>query len=81
MITSVSEDFYNSLSPLLVRKPLDDFKLNVQAAGGHDLPYLGYKVSIKVLFLGNRDIEVPVLVMPSRNYGLQVPVVIDTNGI
>ena len=82
MITSVSEDFYNTLSPLPELKALDDFKLNVQGAGGHDLPYMGYiEVSIQVSFLANTDIEVPVLVMPTTNYGLQVPVVLGTNVI
>ena len=83
MITTISEDFFNSLRPLpelqLLSK-LDNF--TVEGAGGHDLPYSGYiECTIEVPFLANQSFEVPVLVVPTTQYSLKVPVVVGTNVI
>ena len=82
MVTTISEDFYQSLTPLPTLLSLDDFNLSVQAAGGHTLPYSGYiECILQVPFLGNQNIEVPLLVVPSTEYTLKVPIVIGTNVI
>ncbi|MEW8545548.1 MAG: retropepsin-like aspartic protease, partial [Candidatus Thiodiazotropha sp.] len=81
MITTISEDFYNSLRPLPdlnSLSKLDDF--SVEGAGGHNLPYCGYiECTVEVPFLAGQSFEVPVLVVPTTQYGLRVPVVIGTN--
>ena len=83
MITTISEDFYNLLRPLpqlqLLSK-LDNF--TVEGAGGHDLPHSGYiECTIEVPFLAKQSFEVPVLVVPTTQYSLKVPVVVGTNVI
>ena len=56
--------------------------MDVQGAGGKQLPYLGYiEADIQVSFLPNCDIQFPVLVVPVTEYGLRVPVVVGTNVI
>ena len=73
MVTTISEDFYQSLTPLPTLLSLDDFNLSVQAAGGHTLPYSGYiECILQVPFLGNQNIEVPLLFVPSTEYTLKV---------
>ncbi len=79
MITTVSETFYRSLTPLPELKSIDDFGLDVYAADGAELPYMGYiEACIGTQFL-DHHIDVPVLVVPTTDHGLSVPVVIGTN--
>ena len=61
---------------------LDSFNLTVETAGGNTLPYLGYiECRIKVPYIRELESEVPVLVVPTTEYGLTVPVVVGTNAI
>ncbi|MEW8548544.1 MAG: reverse transcriptase family protein, partial [Candidatus Thiodiazotropha sp.] len=81
-ITTVCEEFYQSLPHKPVLKSLNDFDLEVECAGGNKLPYTGYiEATLQVHFLPHSEIEVPVLVVPTTEYSLKVPVVIGTNVI
>ncbi|MEW8113353.1 MAG: hypothetical protein AB2771_08875, partial [Candidatus Thiodiazotropha endolucinida] len=72
-ITTVCEEFYQSLSHKPELKSLSDFDLEVECAGGNMLPYTGYiEASLQVPFLPHSDIEVPVLVVPTTEYSLKV---------
>ena len=83
-ITTVTEEFYNTLSP---RPRLFSLKeigldLNIQGAGGHDIPYIGCILAqVKVPFLPDTEIEVGALVVPLTDYGQHVTVIIGTNVI
>ena len=83
-ITTVTEEFYNTLSP---RPRLFSLKeigldLNIQGAGGHDIPYIGCILAqVEVPFLPDTEIEVGALVVPLTDYGQHVPVIIGTNVI
>lgn len=80
MITTISEEYYRNLNPQPTLLSLDT--LTVETAGGYTLPYLGYiECTLHVPFLGQQDIEVPALVVPSTEYNLKVPVVVGTNAI
>ena len=82
MITTVTDEFYKSLSPCPILMSFGDLNLDIKGAGGNQLPYLGYiEAEIQVSFLPNCDIQVPVLVVPVTDYGLHAPVVIGTNVI
>lgn len=82
MITTVTDEFYSSLSPCPKLMSFGDLNLDVQGAGGNQLPYLGYiEADIQVSFLPNCEIQVPVPVVPVTEYGLRVPVIIGTNVI
>ena len=82
MITTISEEFYKSLSPPPVLNSLTDFNLSVEGAGGNFLPYSGYiECTFEVPCLGAQEIHVPVLVVPTTQYSLKVPVVVGTNVI
>ena len=62
MVTTLSEEFYHSLTPLPTLLSLDDFNLSVHAAGGHTLPYSGYiECTLSGAMFGDHIIEVPVL--------------------
>ncbi len=81
MVTTVSEELYRSLDPRPVLRSLDDFGLTVHGPNGAELPYMGYiEACIGVDFL-DEPVAVPVLVVPTTEYGLTVPLVIGTNVI
>ena len=82
MITTISEDFYRSLSPTSTLISIENFNLKVEGAGGYTLPYLGYiECGLQIPFLGQQIIEVPALVVPTTDYSLNIPVVVGTNAI
>ena len=82
MITTISEDFYRSLSPTPTLISIENFNLKVEGAGGYTLPYLGYiECGLQIPFLGQQIIEVPALVVPTTDYSLNIPVVVGTNAI
>ena len=71
-ITTITEEFYNSLSPRPHLWSLEELDLNlkVQGAGGHDIPYIGCILAdVKVPFMPNCTIKVGVLVVPATDYG------------
>ena len=81
-ITTVSEDFYNSLTPKPILYSVHELGIRVEAAGGHNLSYLGaIAVNIEVPFLGKRVIETGALVLPTTDYSMNVPVIVGTNAI
>ena len=84
MVSSLSEDFYNSLEPRPILHDLTDFKLDVYAADGNQLPYSGYieaEIVLPFIRSENKSILVPMLVTPVTEYRKNVPVVIGTNVI
>ena len=61
---------------------VEDLGIKVEAAGGHNLSYLGaIACEIEVPFLGNQSIETGALVLPTTDYSLNVPVIVGTNTI
>ena len=84
MISSMSEEFYNSLDPKPTLQSLTDFRLDVYGADGNLLPYSGYvEIEICLPFIekGLNTISVPILVTPTTEYREKVPVIIGTNVI
>lgn len=80
MVTTVSESFYDSLQPRPELKPLNDLEL--RGPDGGQVPYVGYiEATIEVAFITNSELFVPVLVVPSTEYNLNVPVIVGTNVI
>lgn len=81
MVTTVSEGFYKTLAPLPKLKPMEDFQLVLQGPDGKELPYIGYiEATIEMSFYP-AVVNVPVLVVPTTKYNLQVPIIIGTNVI
>ena len=83
-ITTITEEFYNLLSPRPHLWSFEELGLNlkVQGAGGHDIPYIGCILAdVKVPFMPNSTIKVGVLVVPATDYGLEVPIIFGTNVI
>ena len=82
-ISTITEEFLDiklDLKPDIY--PLDDFDLDIQTAGGHSLPYKGYKrVDVKAPFIDGDFLRVPMLVVPLTDYNSIVPVIIGTNVI
>ena len=80
MITSVSEQFYNSMDPVPELHDLDEFGLSVQGATGKELSFKGYvEAEISVPFLSDSVFNIPLLVVPETEYNSKVPVIIGTN--
>jgi hypothetical protein len=82
MVTTMSIDFYNSLSNKPTLHSLDQFNLQVNAANGEIVPYLGYiEARIKVPFIKDKSFDVPVLIVPMTENNITLPVIIGTNFI
>ena len=80
MITSVSEQFNNSMDPVPELHDLDEFGLSVQGATGKELPFKGcVEAEISVPFLSDSVFNIPLLVVPETEYNSKVPVIIRTN--
>ena len=81
-ITTISEDFDNSMFPKPVLYSIEELGLKIEGAGGHILSYMGaIACSLEVPFLHNQLIETATLVLPTTDYSLQVPVIVGTNAI
>ena len=75
-ITTLSEDFYNNMTPRPTLYSIEDLGIKVETAGGHILSYLGaIAYEIEVLFLGKQSIKIGALMCPTTDYSLNVPVI------
>ena len=82
MITTLSEEFYNSLDPKPDFVDIGQFNLKIEAAGGNTVPYSGcIGCALQVPFLGGHVIEIGALIVPTTDYNLEVPVIVGTNAI
>jgi hypothetical protein len=61
-------------------QPLQQFKLDIEGAGGQLLPYSGYiEVEVTVPQLSIKPVNCIMLVVPDTNYAQTVPVILGTN--
>ena len=81
-ITTLSEEFYNSLDPKPDFNDIVEFNLKIKAAVGNIVPYSGcIKCLLQVPFVGGHVIEIGAFVVPTTDYTLEVPVIVRTNAI
>lgn len=80
MISTCTEEFLDQLKPKPEILPLEDFELEIKVAHGYSLPYKGYTfVEVTVPFLSNKELNIPLLVVPQTEYNKMIPVVVETN--
>ena len=61
---------------------LADLDIQIEGAGGHKIPYIGIiMVKIGAPFLGEEEVEVLALLVPTTRCSLNVPVIVGTNAI
>ena len=81
-VTTVTEEYYRYMNPRLVLYTTEDLNFDLNAADGNKIPLFGAIESImEVPFLPTREIQVPVEVLPSTDFGFQIPVIVGTNTI
>ena len=81
MVTTVSEQFYNSLQNKPDLHDITEFQLDVYGANGGTLPYIGYiEAKIEVPHM-NEPLYIPALVTKVSDVNTRVPVIIGTNVI
>ena len=79
-MTTISEEFYESLNPLSELMSITSLNLRIEGAGGNTVPYSGcIACTVKVPFLPERETDILALVVPTTQYNLKVPVVAGTN--
>ena len=82
MVTTMSQRFYDSLSTKPELLSLDIFQLDVRVAGGSILACSGYiEAEVRIPFLHDKTMAVPVLVVPDMQYSGQIPIITGTNVI
>jgi len=80
MISSVSEQFYQTMPDRPELKKLSDFELNITAANGISVPYSGYiEVEVAIPHLKDGSIWVLMLVVRDTEYNIEVPSIIGMN--
>ena len=73
MVSTMSDTFYHSLKEKPELKTLNDFNLDLKAANGLSVPYLGYvECDINTDFLIGNGLTIPILVVPSTCFNEQV---------
>ena len=81
-VTTVTEEYYRAMNPRPILYTIEDLNLDLYAAGGNKIPLLGaIEATLEVPFLPNHEIQVPVVVVPTTEYGRQLPVIVGTNAI
>ena len=79
-ITTMCDQFYNSMDPKPELRSMSDFHLNITGASGSKIPYIGYiEVEVNIPHFECDSAIVPILIVPVTEYSGQVPVIIGTN--
>ena len=79
-VTTVSEDFYNSLDPTPPDAEIGELVL--KGPDGRSLRYLRcIVVTVETPFLPGEELEALALVVPTTNYHSEVPIIVGTNVI
>ena len=79
-VTTVSEEYYNSMDP----KPpiIPEQVVNLKGPDGRTLPYIHcVQIYVETQFMPEIEIAVPALVVPTTDYNIDVPVILGTNVI
>ena len=78
-VSTVSQQYYDEHLHDYELQPLKDM-LNIECADGGSLPYHGFvTVPLEVDGLSSESIEAILLVVPTRDYHVSVPILIGTN--
>ena len=65
-VATISEAFYRSALSTHPLGSIDDFGLTLYGPDGREIPYIGYVWAVfGALFMGNKAVEIPALVVPT----------------
>ena len=79
-ISTITEECLDQLDPRPKIRSMDDFGLDIKAAGGHSIPYKGYVfVAVSAPFNNGVSQSIPILVVSLTEYNETVPVIVGTN--
>ena len=81
MVTTISEEFYNSLQSKPDLHDITEFQLDVYGANGGSLPYIGYIEARIEIPCMNEILYIPALVTKVSDVNTRTPVIIGTNVI
>ena len=78
-VSTIAESKFMELFPDTPIQSLDEFKLDIEGAGGHQLPYSGYFESEVSVAGFSGKVSCLVLIVPDTRYAQRVPVLLGTN--
>ena len=81
MVTTISEEFYNSLQNKTDLHDMTEFQLDVYGANGCSLPYIGYIETRIEIPCMDEILYIPALVTKVSNVNTRTLVIIGTNVI
>ncbi|KAH3889882.1 hypothetical protein DPMN_013949 [Dreissena polymorpha] len=82
MITTISQEFYETLDPKPELRSLEDFDPDIRVASEEKLPYSGYvEIDITVPCLTDKVFTIPSFVVGATSYDKKVPIAVGTNVI
>ena len=77
MITTLSQEFYETMENKPELKSLDEFDLNVTGANGVEIPYSGYiEASVRIPNTDMEPLLIPILIVSSTDYNKEVPSIV-----
>ena len=80
VVTTICEEFYNSMNPMPELRDMSDFDLNITGASGSAIPYLGYiEAQVSMSDVDHDLLTMPILIVSTTRLSGQVPIIDGTN--
>ena len=82
MVTTICEEFYNSINPRPELRDMSNFYLNITGASGSSIPYIDYiEAQVSMSDIDHNPLTVPILIVSTTRFSGQVPKIVGTNVI
>ena len=80
VVTTICEEFYNSMNPRPELRDMSNFDLNITGASGSSIPYIGYiEAQVSMSDIDHDPLTVPILIVSTTRFSGQVPIIVGTN--
>ena len=80
VVTTIYEEFYNSMNPRPELRDMSNFDLNITGVSGSSIPYIGFiEAQISMSDIDYDPLTVPILIVSTTMFSGQVPIIVGTN--
>ena len=80
VVTTICEEFYNSMNPRPELRDMSNFDLHITGASGSSIPYKGYtEAQVSMSDINHDPVTVPILIVSTTRFSGQVPIIVGTN--
>ena len=80
VVTTICEEFYNSVNPRPELRDMSNFDLKITGASGSSIPYIGYiETQVSMSEVDYDPLTVPLLTVSTTRFSGQVRIIVGTN--